>query len=458
MRVAVRRAAALEAGALLAILVAQAFLFARPIHTATDYDEGVYLASVDALRHGQGLGTDVFAPQFPGFYDLLRIVATVVGETVTGMRAGMVAVALLGTVGGWLIGRRFGGVFGGLLVAAFLVIAPPLDLFGFRVLADPPTIALALLAAGLATLGGPVAAFAAAAFFVAALSMKLTAITALPVIAYLLWRRPRHAIAGAAAAAVVVLALHAAAIPDLWESAVEYHKKARDTADVIPHPRRQIVDQIPRRAVFYSLAILSAVVGAISFVLRRPPRVWPLWACVAASVLFLLWHEPLHYNHLILFPAWLAVAAGSTLGTALPRRRVLYAVAVVVLVAAYVQQVRRVDETRAPEPAANVAAARELERLVPPEKLVIDDRPIISFLAHRRVVGEVVDMSFLRFETGSLTDREIIRLLRRARAVVVSRSLRTRPGVLRYVRSLFALRYDHGGVRIYVRTLPRPAP
>jgi hypothetical protein len=453
VRVAVRRAAALEVGALLAILAAQAFLLARPIHTATDYDEGVYLASVDALRHGQTLGTEVFAPQFPGFYDLLRVIASAVGETVTGIRAGMVVVTLIGTVGGWLIGRRFGGVLGGLLAAAFLVIAPPLDLFGFRVLADPPTISLALAAAGVATLAGPVAALAAGALFAAALSVKLTAVVALPLVAYLLWRRPRHAIAGAAAVGIALLALHAAALPDLWDSAVEYHRKARDTPNVIPHPHRQIVEQIPRRAPFFWLAILAGAVGLVNLALRRPLRVWPLWLCVAASVLFLLWHAPLHDNHLILFPAWLAVAAGATLGAGLPRRPVVYAAAALVVAAGYVQQIRRVDVAKTPEPAPFVAAAGALERLVPPKKLVVDDRPIIAFRGHRRVVGEVVDMSYLRFETGSLTDSEVIRLLRRARAVVVSRSLRTRPEVMRYVRSLFDVRYDRGGVRIYVRDL-----
>jgi hypothetical protein len=115
--------------------------------------------------------------------------------------------------------------------------------------------------------------------------------------------------------------------------------------------------------------------------------------------------------------------------------------------------VRRVDETRDREPASNVAAARALATLVPDEKLVVDDRPIISFLARRRVVGQLVDTAFLRFETGSLTDDEVIHDIRLARAVVASRSLRERPRVMAYVRGLFDLRYDVGGVQIYVRKL-----
>jgi hypothetical protein len=442
--------AAIEAAALVAILVAQAVLFARPIHSGADYDEGVYLASLDALRHGQALGDDVFAAQFPGFYDLLRVIGVVAGG-VTGVRAGMIALALAGNVGGWLVGRRFGGPLGGLLAASVLVIAPPLDLFAFRVLADPAALALVLAAAGVATLAGQAAAVAAGVLFGAALSVKLTAFLALPVLAWLLRRRPWHALAGAAVVGLVMVALHAGALPELWTSAVAYHQDARGTPAVIPHPHRQIVDQIPMRTPFFWLALAAAAVAAVRAAARRPLRVWPLWAWVAASVLFLLWHTPLHYNHLILFPATLAVAAGSTLGAALPRRRVVYAAAALVLVAAYVQQVRRVDATRDREPATNVAAARALERLVPPDALVIDDRPIISFLAHRRVVGPLVDLALLRFETGSLTDADVIRELPRARAVVISRSLRTRPRILSALEREFRLAYDRGGVLIYVR-------
>src|SRR5262249_32838358 len=140
-----RSARTAEISLLVLILAAQAFLFARLLHSATNYDEGVYLAAIDALRPGQPLGSDVFAAQLPGFYDLLRGLSYVTGLSVAGMRAGVLAVTLLGTIGGWLVGRRYGGPVGGILVASLLVIAPPLDLFGAQVIADPPALALTLL-------------------------------------------------------------------------------------------------------------------------------------------------------------------------------------------------------------------------------------------------------------------------------------------------------------------------
>ncbi|MDP9285255.1 MAG: hypothetical protein M3P41_09960, partial [Actinomycetota bacterium] len=201
-----------EAILLAIVLVAQAFLFARSIHSATNYDEAVYLAAVDALRHGQALGTQVFAAQFPGFYDLLRSLSYVTGVGVVSLRAGLLFVVLLGTVGGWLVGRRFGGPAGGILVAASLTIAPPLDLFGYQVIADTPALALMLLALGLASLATPLAAVGAGAVFAAAISVKLTAVTVLPALLWLIRRRLVPAVSSFALITAALLAAHASAL------------------------------------------------------------------------------------------------------------------------------------------------------------------------------------------------------------------------------------------------------
>jgi hypothetical protein len=58
--------------ALLGVLVVAGVLFGRGLDAATNYDEGVYLASLDALTHDQALGKDVYASQPPGFYVLLQ--------------------------------------------------------------------------------------------------------------------------------------------------------------------------------------------------------------------------------------------------------------------------------------------------------------------------------------------------------------------------------------------------
>lgn len=438
------------------VLVSEALLFARPIHSATSYDEGVYLAALDALRHGQALGSSVFAAQFPGFYDLLRGLSFLTGIGVVAVRAGLIAVTLAGTIGGWLLGRRFGGATGGLLVAALLVVAPPLDLFSFQVIADTPALAFTALALGIATLPGTVAAAAAGVLFGAALSIKLTALTAAPAAIWLIRRRIGPAIAGFVGLWALLLVAHADALGNLWSSGVSYHARARSTPAVIPHPHQQIFDQIPHSTPFFWLAIAAAGTAVASLAVRRPLHVWPLWSWVVLALVFLLLHRPLHYNHLVEFPFTLAIATGATLGAALEHRRpplrpLLIGVIALAVMGAFVQQWHRTSLALAREPATNVAAANALERLTPPGALVVDDRPIISFLARRRVVGPLVDLALLRFETGSVTDPEIIAESQRARAIVISRTLRRRPAVLAWVRRHFVRRYDRGGVEIYVR-------
>jgi len=271
------------------------------------------------------------------------------------------------------------------------------------------------------------------------------------VLLWLLRGRVWHALAAAAVVAAALLSLHVGVLPELWDAGVTYHERARDTPDVLPHPHREIFDQISRRSPFFWLTIAALVVAAAPLARRRPPRAWPLWSWVGLGLLFLLTHAPLHDNHLIVFPFTLALAVGATLGSVLPRRPAVYAAAAAVLAVAYVQQVRSVDHVRHPEPESRLAASRALERLVPPGALTIDDRPSISFFADRTVVGELVDTAFLRYETGFLTDAEVIRELPRARAVVVSRALATRPRVLRAIRRGFALRYARDEIRIYVK-------
>lgn len=450
-----RRPSRAELAALAAILAAQAFLFARPIHSAATYDEDVYLAALDALRHSQALGSQVFAAQFPGFYDLLRGLSFVTGIGVVAVRAGLLALTVAGTIGAWLAGRRFGGVAGGLLSAGFLVVAPPLDLFGYQVIADTPELALAALALGAATLAGPIPAVCAGLLFGAALSVKLTALCLGPAMLWLLRDRLPFALGSFAVAIAAVLLAHVRALGNLWASGITYHERARSTPPVIAHPHWQIVDQIPHTTPFFVLAAAAILIGAVFFAARRPLGVWPLWSWVVFAVAFLLVHKPLHDNHLIEFPFTLAIAAGATIGAALQRLpRHGAAVAGVVglaLIAGWVQQLHRVDVARTPEPASNIAAANALARLTPPGTLTVDDRPIISFLAHRRVVGQVVDMAFLRWETRSLTDAKVIADVHRAGAVVVSRALRSRPVVLRYVHAHFKHAYSRGGVSIYVR-------
>jgi hypothetical protein len=63
---------AAELAALAVIVAAHVVLLTVLLHTRTTFDEGVYLLSLDELRHGQALGREVFTSQGPVFYMLLQ--------------------------------------------------------------------------------------------------------------------------------------------------------------------------------------------------------------------------------------------------------------------------------------------------------------------------------------------------------------------------------------------------
>jgi hypothetical protein len=163
--------------------------------------------------------------------------------------------------------------------------------------------------------------------------------------------------------------------------------------------------------------------------------VWALWAWAAVSVAFLAYHHPLHYNHLLVLPVVLAVPAGVALAALAARTRWRNAVVAglaLLLAAGYVQQQRRVVLDDVPEEPELVAAAEVLARETEPDDLVVSDHSIVPFLADRRVAGPLVDTAVLRFETGSLTDAEVLRELDASdvRAVVVGRAFRRRPDLV----------------------------
>ena len=77
-----------ELGGLAFVVVAAAYVYTRNLHSYLGYDEGNYLGSLDALRHGQTLGHDVFLDQPPGWYLLLVAVSYPFGNSVGGVRTG----------------------------------------------------------------------------------------------------------------------------------------------------------------------------------------------------------------------------------------------------------------------------------------------------------------------------------------------------------------------------------
>ena len=105
--------------------------------------------------------------------------------------------------------------------------------------------------------------------------------------------------------------------------------------------------------------------------------------------------------------------------TPVPARYAVAGAAVVALAVGFAQEERRLWGQEAIRPASpgqrNATGANRLRRAVG------TDLPIVAYLADRRAPGQLVDTSFVRLGTGSLTDAEILEELEGVRAIVVGR-------------------------------------
>ena len=459
----------LEALPFAGLLAACGLLFARSLETRANFDEGVYLASLDALRHGQALGTEVDIPQPPGFYVLLQAIGFVFGNSVTGVRAGFLAIALIGLVSAYAIGRALAGRWVGLAAAAVLAIAAPYPSLAAQVEADTASIVLALGSIALLVnargpgLVGPAAAGALAG---AAVSVKLLAATvAAPIATLLLARRSRwQATAFVAAGALVIVALlarYAYALGELYGSVITEHRRAQnlgpsiaDNLDrVLLHP----LDWHTPAGVLVPLGLVLALV------LVRRTEIAALVAWIAVSVAFLVYHRPLFDHHMVLLVTVLATTAGTGLGVGvarLPVRSTAAAATAVglALVAGYAQEYRRLARDDRPEPPEVRWAVATLRANTRPGELVAADLPIVPYLADRRVPGRLIDASYVRLRTGTLTTEEILEVLEheRIRAVLVGRSYRQKPDLIAELARRYPRRLRNRGMTLYLKPSTPP--
>jgi 4-amino-4-deoxy-L-arabinose transferase-like glycosyltransferase len=186
---AIRHQAVLEAGAVAGLLAIAAFVWSRDLHTYPNFDEGNYLGSLDALRHGQHLGRDVFLDQPPGWYVLLVAVSYPFGNSVSGVRTGLMVTTLAAIVAAYACGRLLAGPTAGLAAGAVMAVARPLAGFAGLVESEPASAALAAAAVAVAVAAytrraRPGLAFLSGVLLALSTSVKLPGATAgLPIAA-----------------------------------------------------------------------------------------------------------------------------------------------------------------------------------------------------------------------------------------------------------------------------------
>ncbi len=119
----------------------------------------------------------------------------------------------------------------------------------------------------------------------------------------------------------------------------------------------------------------------------------------------------------------------------------------------FAQEWRRDDRNAGAQPAEVLWAVKQIDRLTRPDDLVVTDEPIVNVLAQRQSPGQLVDTAFLRFDSGLLTEQQVLDVIERdhVRAVVAARAFRAHPKLLAELARRFPRQLDHGGLTIYLR-------
>jgi 4-amino-4-deoxy-L-arabinose transferase-like glycosyltransferase len=434
----------------------------RSLHSATGYDEGNYLASLDALRHGQHLGSDVFLDQPPGWYLLLQALAVPFGNSVTGMRTGLLVIALLGLVAAWAAARALGGPVAGLAAAAVLAVAPPYPTLAATVESDPPSTVLALAAIAIALYAQrrPRLWALAGAVFALAVSVKLFAVVAaLPLAALALRRRRAQDVAYLAGGfAVVVLAFvvgYRHVLHQVWQGVFGAHLDARSGHQPGPQSNLSRIIHLPDlHTPFGWIAWAGLALAVVWLVRRRPLGLWPLWLFTAGAAAFTLTMRPLLDHHLVLLTTALAVPAGAAVALTLERlQRWTLLLLVAFVCAGFYQEHNRLARNDVAEPADYQWATRTVAAITSPNELVVSDVPSIPYLAHRREPGQLIDTSIARIIDEYLTPAGVLNQIDKsgARVVVVGRNFRSKPAIIRGLEQRYPRRLRHGTVTIYLR-------
>jgi 4-amino-4-deoxy-L-arabinose transferase-like glycosyltransferase len=449
-----------------AVLVAGAagLVFTRALGTRTNYDEGVYLASLDAMRRGQELGTELYTSQPPVFYWLLRALAAPFGSSIPGIRVGFALLAILGVAAAIVLAWRLYGPPAGVAAGALVAIGPPYATFAPTVAADVPAVALGLVSLTLLTVAlrsGTPRPWAGAAGAVLALAM-LTKILAIPFVvpflALALAARAARtilpaALVGAALAGLIVAAVTARALEDIWRQVVTDHTDARSLGSLSGNIV-QIGNLFELRTPYGWLVPL----GFLAFVFSRRARpTWPLWTLVPAAAGFLVLVRPLTDHHLVLLSVACAIAAGPSLALAIGGLRrtpqaVATAVVVLFVAAGMYQEQRRLHRNDIADPPEVTWAIEAIERATGRDALVVTDQPIVLFRAKRATAGPIVDISNTRVAGGTLTAADVNAEIRRSRpdAVLVNRMLRVLPAVIARLDLDYRRRVRCGSATLYL--------
>jgi 4-amino-4-deoxy-L-arabinose transferase-like glycosyltransferase len=457
---------AIEALGLALLLGLAVWIFLIPFHMAANYDEGNYLAALTDLRHGFALGKDVYADQPPGWYSLLRFFAWIFGNSISGIRTGLLIVSVLGIAAAWACARPLGPLpaFG---AGALLLVAPPYPAQATQVEADTVAAvlglgALAFAAWGYRGKGSPALATAAGVLIACAVSVKLSAAAILlPLAALALFRRRLipWSLLGIVAVAAVELIAFRNDLGDITRGAIGQHTSALGSSQYSRSVNVQRLLHFLNSHTPFSWLVLASAIATIWLAVSRAPgirRLAAYWLFVPAGAAFILAMKPLLDHHLVILSVSLAVPAGAALGLAAAHLRSDARLLAALLLSAFVaaglyQQHRQLVRGTAPEPAWVLRGANWLRTQSGPDDIVATDIPILAYYAHRRLVPDFVDSSFTRLGVGELTPAKVSAELDRhhVKVAAIGRVFWADKGIRQVFNARFRHRKWHPNIVFY---------
>jgi hypothetical protein len=262
--------------------------------------------------------------------------------------------------------------------------------------------------------------------------------------------------------ALVIVLPYVGALGSLWDGVVTVHREIGNLS-TIPNTGANRY-QLRHAYVHHGTTVFFwlELAGALAFLLllwRRQWSLWPLWLWTAFAAVAVEQTRPLQANHYTLLSVAVSLPVGASIGALLARARpgllqLSLAVPVVVLLAiGYVRAGQRVaDQPRDDGAQVNWAVAN-LRSHSRPSQFVATDRPIVAYLADRRLPGDLVDTSFLRFEVGSLTPSMVLSTIDRDNVVAVfsGREFRKHPDLVAGLNQRFQRKRQFEDVTLYLR-------
>ena len=392
-----------------------------------DYDEGVYWASLDAMRSGHQLFTEVYSSQPPLFLTGLLPFYSVAGGGIVAARLPIVALSLIGLVVAYLLGRTLAGPWGGLLGALLLAFAPPYLRLSYVLQGDLASVVLGMVALVVAVELGwrnaraPAWSVVGLLLAAAVLTKFLAAAYVVPiclVAAGLSWRataaRLFAVVVGTVAGTALVLAPFVGSLDLVYRQTVELHLLSGGAAPQQLAEKVKIVQQAAPPLPIAGLALVGAVAGLL--VRRRATLIVLAW--LAAAIAVVLGQRPLWAHHVVVLVPPLCLLAGAAVPLLVElasrsrqegRAMLMWARPAGVAAGAILAAVTLVIGVTA-LPADDFAATRKaiaaIRAAVPGDGVIASDNFFAAAETGHEVPPQLVDMSSVRFQAHQLSVAE----------------------------------------------------